>query len=69
MSNVTAFGRMGFCNCMSLATIHLSGCSSFIAHTVQRCGLQEFVSQVEARPKRSREESPHESQKRLKYSE
>ena len=43
-------------NCTSLKSIHLNGCSSAVSDAVVKWDLRHLV--VEARPKRSRDESP-----------
>ena len=48
-------------NCTSLTSIYLSGCSSVVSNEVRKGELSKLV--VEARPKRSRDESPEQSQK------
>ena len=67
LSNVThissGFGGTHFAeNCTSLTSIYLSGCSSVVSNEVRKDEkLRKLV--VEARPKRSRDESPEQSQK------
>ena len=66
LSNVTymcsGFGGIFFAaNCTSLTSIYLSGCSSVVSNEVRNGELSKLV--VEARPKRSRDESPEQSQK------
>ena len=53
--------------CTSLTSIYLSGCSSVVSNKVRKGELRHLV--VEARPKRSRDESPEESQKRLRHAQ
>ena len=53
--------------CTSLTSIYLSGCSSVVSNEVRNGELKHLV--VEARPKRSRDESPEESQKRLRHAQ
>ena len=65
-SNVTqissGFGGTEFAAfCPSLTSIYLSGCSSVVSNEVRNGELRKLV--VEARPKRSRDESPEQSQK------
>ena len=61
-------GGKGFAeNCTSLTSIYLSGCSSVVSNEVRKGELKHLV--VEARPKRSRDESPEESQKRLRHAQ
>ena len=48
-------------NCTSLTSVYLSGCSSVVSNEVRKGELSKLV--VEARPKRSRDESPEQSQK------
>ena len=73
LSNVTnistTFGRTNFAaNCASLKSIYLSGCSSVVSNEVSKDQkLRELV--VEARPKRSRDESPEQSQKRRRHAQ
>ena len=50
----------------SLKSIHLSGCSSAVSSRVQESNLKELV---DARPKRSRDESPEQCRKRRRGSE
>ena len=47
-------------NCTSLTSVYLSGCSSVVSNEVRNGELSELV--VEARPKRSRDESPERSE-------
>ena len=55
-------------NCTSLTSIYLSGCSSAVSNKVRKSEhLRQFV--VEARPKRSRDESPEQSQKRQRHAQ
>ena len=66
LSNVThirsGFGGTYFAvDCTSLTSIYLSGCSSVVSNEVRNGELSKLV--VEARPKRSRDESPEQSQK------
>ena len=73
LSRVTSVSRpFGICstlaeNCTSLTSIYLSGCSSVVSDEVRKGQLKHLV--VEARPKRSRDESPEESQKRLRHAQ
>ena len=53
--------------CTSLTSIHLSGCSSIVSNEVRNGELSKLV--VEARPKRSRDESPEQSQKRRRHAQ
>ena len=63
LSSVKAVGMAYFvANCTSLKSIYLTGCSSAVSDAVVTCKLCEFV--VEARPKRSRDESPQQAHKR-----
>ena len=72
LSRVTHI-RMGFggkcfaANCTSLMSIYLTGCSSVMSNEVRKGELKHLV--VEARPKRSRDESPEESQKRRRQAQ
>ena len=54
-------------NCTSLTSIYLSGCSSVVSDEVRNGELSKLV--VEARPKRSRDESPEQSQKRRRHAQ
>ena len=55
-------------NCTSLTSIYLSGCSSVVSNEVRKHeDLRKIV--VEARPKRSRDESPEQSQKRRRHAQ
>ena len=54
-------------NCTSLTSIYLSGCSSVVSNEVRNGELSKLV--VEARPKRSRDESPEQSQKRQRHAQ
>ena len=54
-------------DCTSLTSIYLSGCSSVVSNEVRKGELSELV--VEARPKRSRDESPEQSQKRQRHAQ
>ena len=72
LSNVTyissAFGGTHFAaDCTSLTSIYLSGCSSVVSNEVRKGDLRKLV--VEARPKRSRDESPEQSQKRRRHAQ
>ena len=72
LSNVThmtmAFGSAHFAaRCTSLTSIYLSGCSSVVSDEVRKGELRKLV--VEARPKRSRDESPEQSQKRQRHAQ
>ena len=76
LSNVTQIGSIGISglggtyfagNCTSLTSIYLSGCSSVVSNEVRNGDLSELV--VEARPKRSRDESPEQSQKRRRHAQ
>ena len=53
--------------CTSLTSIYLSGCSSVVSNEVRNGDLSELV--VEARPKRSRDESPEQSQNRQRHAQ
>ena len=54
--------------CTSLTSIYLSGCSSVVSNEVRNDKkLSKLV--VEARPKRSRDESPEQSQKRRRHAQ
>ena len=53
--------------CPSLTSIYLSGCSSVVSNEVRNGELSKLV--VEARPKRSRDESPEQSQKRRRHAQ
>ena len=54
--------------CTSLTSIYLSGCSSVVSNEVRKDKkLSKLV--VEARPKRSRDESPEKSQKRQRHAQ
>ena len=53
--------------CTSLTSIYLSGCSSVVSNEVRNGRLSKLV--VEARPKRSRDESPEQSQKRQRHAQ
>ena len=62
------FGSTNFAvNCTSLTSIYLSGCSSVVSNEVRNGKLSKLV--VEARPKRSRDESPEQSQKRRRHAQ
>ena len=63
------FGSTRFAgNCTSLTSIYLSGCSSVVSEEVRNDEqLSKLV--VEARPKRSRDESPEQSQKRQRHAQ
>ena len=54
-------------NCTSLKSIHLTGCSSAVSDAVVKCELSKLV--VEARPKRSRDESPQQAHKRQRHAQ
>ena len=55
-------------SCTSLTSIYLSGCSSVASNEVRKDEkLRKLV--VEARPKRSRDESPEQSQKRRRHAQ
>ena len=54
-------------SCTSLTSIYLSGCSSVVSNEVRNGKLSKLV--VEARPKRSRDESPEQSQKRQRHAQ
>ena len=60
---------LGFAmNCTSLTSIYLSGCSSAVSDAVrEREDLKHLV--VEARPKRSRDESPDQAHKRQRHAQ
>ena len=63
LSSVRVVGTAYFvANCTSLKSIYLTGCSSAVSDAVVVCKLSELV--VEARPKRSRDESPQQAHKR-----
>ena len=53
--------------CTSLESIYLTGCSDVVSSTVRKEELGHLV--VESRPKRSRDEPPEESRKRLRHAE
>ena len=69
ISNINSFGMTYFAaNCTSLTSIYLSGCSSVVSDEVRKDEkLRKLV--VEARPKRSRDESPEQSQKRRRHAQ
>ena len=72
LSRITKFAGFTGCTdfaagCSSLTSIYLSGCSSVVSNEVRKGELKHLV--VEARPKRSRDESPEESQKRLRHAQ
>ena len=74
LRNVTSIGLRPFVNttdfaahCTSLTSIYLSGCSSVVSNEVRNGKLRKLV--VEARPKRSRDESPEQSQKRQRHAQ
>ena len=72
LSNVTQIstsigGKYFAANCTSLTSIYLSGCSSEVSDEVRNSELSKLV--VEARPKRSRDESPEQSQKRQRHTQ
>ena len=72
LRNVTHIGsRAGgthfAAHCTSLTSIYLSGCSSVVSDAVRKGELSKLV--VEARPKRSRDESPEQSQKRRRHAQ
>ena len=73
LSNVThignGFGDTNFAaDCTSLTSIYLSGCSSVVSNEVRKDEkLRKLV--VETRPKRSRDESPEQSQKRRRHAQ
>ena len=67
LSNVTSIDLNPFTHttqfaegCTSLTSIYLSGCSSVVSNEVRNGELSKLV--VEARPKRSRDESPERSE-------
>ena len=62
-SNISHFAA----HCTSLTSIYLSGCSSVVSNEVRNGKLRKLV--VEARPKRSRDESPEQSQKRQRHAQ
>ena len=66
---VTTYGTTYFAAyCTSLTSIYLSGCSSVVSNEVRNDKkLSQLV--VEARPKRSRDESPEQSQKRRRHAQ
>ena len=72
LSNVTQL-RLGFggtnfaAGCTSLTSIYLSGCSRVVSDEVRNSKLSELV--VETRPKRSRDESPEQIQKRRRHAQ
>ena len=61
LSRVTYLGWHFAVKCTSLTSIYLSGCSSVVSDRVRYRSFRSLV--VEARPKRSRDESPEQSQK------
>ena len=63
LTNTTQFAAY----CTSLTSIYLSGCSSVVSNEVRNGELSKLV--VEARPKRSRDESPEQSQKRRRHAQ
>ena len=66
--NSTYFASTLFAaKCTSLTSIYLSGCSSVVSNEVRNGELSKLV--VEARPKRSRDESPEQSQKRQRHAQ
>ena len=67
LSRVTFVDYLFLTNCTSLKSIHLTGCSSAVSDAVVKCKLQELV--VEARPKRSRDESPQQAHKRQRHAQ
>ena len=73
LSNVTyissnLLGTNIVAGCTSLTSIYLSGCSSVVSNEVRKGEkLRKLV--VETRPKRSRDESPEQSQKRQRHAQ
>ena len=75
LSNVTSIDLCNWANaaqfaegCTSLTSIYLSGCSSVVSKEVRKDKkLSKLV--VETRPKRSRDESPEQSQKRRRHAQ
>ena len=74
LRNVTSIGLNPFTHttefaegCTSLTSIYLSGCSRVVSNEVRNGELSKLV--VEARPKRSRDESPEQSQKRQRHAQ
>ena len=75
LRNVTSIGLNPFTSttdfaafCTSLTSIYLSGCSRVVSNKVRNDNkLSKLV--VEARPKRSRDESPEQSQKRQRHAQ
>ena len=64
IGDVTPFAA----NCTSLTSIYLSGCSSVVSKEVRKSKeLRKLM--IEARPKRSRDESPEQSQKRRRHAQ
>ena len=63
LTNATQFAA----NCTSLTSIYLSGCSSVVSNEVRNGELSKLV--VEARPKRSRDESPEQIQKQQTHAQ
>ena len=61
--------------CTSLKSIYLTGCSSVVSALVKECALRERENKklsklvVEARPKRSRDESPQQAHKRQRHAQ
>ena len=53
--------------CASLMSIYLYGCSSVVSNEVRKCKLSEL--EVAVRPKRSRDESPEQRQKRRRHAQ
>ena len=66
LSAVMDMGALPAVRYTSLKSIHLSGCSSAVSSRVQESNLKELV---DARPKRSRDESPEQCRKRRRGSE
>ena len=67
LSRVKVVGSHFLTNCTSLKSIHLTGCSSAVSDAVVKCKLSKLV--VEARPKRSRDESPQQAHKRQRHAQ
>ena len=62
LSRVTCVGRRFVASRTSLKSVYLTGCSSAVSNEVRNGELSKLV--VEARPKRSRDESPEQAHKR-----
>ena len=68
LNKVTYIGSEFAGNCTSLTSIYLSGCSSAVSNKVRTSEhLRQLV--VEARPKRSRDESPEQAHKRQRHAQ